>query len=293
MTASGSVQNVYERAKQIVVEGSLGALFSAIQQVTVGQFCERIRIERQAFPVSESLRETSIRLYKEGGVRKFYEGLQWSLWTQCSKNALRWAMLAKIDRCYADYLPNAWKKDYPSLQPFCVGGSMAVVETSLVTVTELMKTLHMTSSLNQKPKMLQIIRTRGVAALYQSWSVVLIRNSVAWIAYLVTPLKLYSFFAKPGESTITQDLAINGLSGGLNVLMITPFDMIKTQLQKENALKVQNFLHAVQKIYRLYGVQVFWKGAGIKMIHSVCYAAIMLTAMKRFGVYETNRSSQK
>lgn len=293
MMAVAPFQDLYDRTRQVVIDGSLGAIFSATQQVTVGQFCERIRIERQAFPRGESLMETYNRLYRQGGVRKFYEGLKWSLWTQCSKNALRWMMLAKVDRCYDYYLTSKWKKEYPSLQPSCVGASMALVETSLVTVTELMKTLHMTTAVSQKPQMLEIVKSGGVGALYQSWSVVLIRNSVSWISYLVTPLKLYSFFAKPNECSVVQDLVINGLAGGLNVLIITPFDMIKTQLQKENALKVQNFVHAVQKIYGLYGIKAFWNGAGIKMVHNVWYAAVMLTAMKHFGIYEVNRSNQK
>jgi len=293
MQTPAPIQDLYERTRQLMIDGSLGAIFSATQQVTVGQFCERIRVERQAFPQEESLRETASRLYAQGGVRKFYEGLKWSLWTQCSKNALRWMMLAKVDRCYASCLPSNWKKDKPALQATCVGLSMALAETSLVTVTELMKTLHMTTRVSQKPQLLEIVKTRGLGALYQSWSVVFMRNSVAWIAYLVTPIKLSAFFSKPNEVNVAQDFAINGLAGGLNVLMITPFDMVKTQLQKENALKVQNFVYAVQKIHRLYGLKAFWNGAGIKMVHNVWYAAVMLTAMKHFGIYEGSGPSQK
>lgn len=295
MIELSSFEKVYTELKQKVVHGSLGAAFSGVQLMTIGQVCERIRTERQAHPDRlESVWQTIKRIYAEGGVSKFYQGITWSLITQCSKNGFRWMTIAKVDEVYMRVLPDPWKKTLPTLQSSCVALTMAFAETSLFACpSEFMKTRRMTSQTSQKARLWTIVKNEGLGVLYRGWSAVFMRYSVSWISYLSGTQKLYSLFPNSKEFSVAQELILNGCAGGINVLLISPFDTVKTQLQKENRLEANNFLQAVQKVYRLYGVRAFWRGAGIKMVNNMWYAGIMLTAMKRFGVYESNREKPK
>jgi len=281
---------VVEEVKEVVFNGGAGALVSAVELLTLGHVFDRIKTERQAYPVGikkVSLLNTVYSLYQAGGIRKFYEGLRWNVTTQCSKNAFRWIAVGKVNAVYSQILPQSWKERSPVLQPLLTSLSLALIETTaFVCPAEVMKTRNMTRSAKEKLKMGAIVQQEGFRALYQGYTAMLIRYCVSWSSYLIVSKELNDFFSKNRELSLPEEFAVNASTGAINVFFTAPFDTVKTQLQKENALRASNSYQAMRKITLQHGFRALWSGAGTKTLHSMWYSGIMLTSMKYTGAYD-------
>lgn len=268
----------------IVKDGAIGACFSAIQLITLGHPCERVKTELQ---INQLALRATLRILYTGGVSEFYKGLRWNLIYQSGKSSIRWMSVPRVNRFYQLYLPEKIKQNYPVVKTALVATTQAIFETLLFSCPlDVLKIRNMTRPSTQKIHLCDLVKSEGLLVLWRGGLVHFLKQEASWISYLVGAQQISRLFDE--SRTVAQDLAVNSLAGGVNVLMKAPFDAVKTRLQKSGVQKVRADI-VLAMIIRENGLKGLWRGSGVAMVHSVWFSATMLTAMKYFNVYDVTK----
>eukprot|EP00939_MAST-03C_sp_MAST-3C-sp1_P005114 g5114.t1 len=131
-----------------------------------------------------------------------------------------------------------------------------------------------------------IIRNEGTRALYKGLTPFVTHLMTKYCLRYYVNFQLRSFVAdENGHTTNIQNLLCGMSAGTIEALLIvTPFEVVKTRLQaQQNSLvpgkapKYKGPIHAVFRILRREGVQGLWKGCGPTVFRQATNQASMFT----------------
>ena len=113
---------------------------------------------------------------------------------------------------------------------------------------------------------LRILREGGLSRLYRGFNAQVLREAIGFGTYFAS----YEFMCRvlaPGKSRTDAGTAVHFISGGLSGMLIWmvifPFDLVKSKLQKEaghSELRYKGVLDCVKKTYHAGGFGAFYQG---------------------------------
>lgn len=276
-----------------ILKVASGASLAVIELLSLGHILDRIKTHQQASPGQFSAWESAKYIYNNKGFTGFYTGVQWNVLTHSGKAAFRWAVMGYMDDVWYRTIPKNINRQYPSLQPTLLGLSVSIAEaTCLVCPAEVLKTKEMTHNMKDY-KFIPYMRKIGWKHLFDGIDVVLFRQAVSWCSFLVAYKKTnqLAIDSNGGEKlNLVQQFVVGAVAGGINVLFTTPFDSLKTQVQKDNPLKAKYIIPAFMEMKRNYGLKSLYSGLNVRMLRSTYYAGITLTLMERLGIFRSHHA---
>jgi len=72
---------------------------------------------------------------------------------------------------------------------------------------------------------------------------------------------------------------IGSATGIVSCLVNTPFDMLRTQAQKDNPLQEHKIIMAAKEIFKVHGMRGFYSSLVTRMLRSTWYSAVTLLTM--------------
>jgi hypothetical protein len=158
--------------------------------------------------------------------------MRWNLITNSGKGAIRLCIFNACDRFYRTILPTEIYKDYPSLASTLVGFTTGLLETTFVLCPlENLKTREMTS----QRSLATMLKEEGPGMLLNGWKMIVIKQSLALMAYLFSYEKLKQFTIAYNEGKpvpMHHKMMLGAATGAIMSVFSTPFDLLKTQAQK-------------------------------------------------------------
>lgn len=290
MTVTTQNSNTNSVVRSIV----FGSLTATTELLTLGHILDRIKTHQQAYP-AHSAGYSAKLIYQENGVSGFYKGLKWNVLTHGGKAGFRWAVMGRMDELISTYIPKEISAKYSTLQPTLLGLSVGFLEaTILVCPAESFKTKEMTHIRGQGLLgVVKHIQSKGLRVCYEGYDVVVIRQGVSWASFFVAYKKSKEFALELNDGkklNLVQQFGVGAAAGGINVLFTTPFDTIKTQMQKTNPVNGKYFFIASREFVREYGFASLYAGLGVRMVRSTWYAGLTLTLMERFGMFRSHHA---
>ncbi|XP_034254380.1 mitoferrin-1 [Thrips palmi] len=146
---------------------------------------------------------------------------------------------------------------------FAAGSVATIIHDSVMTPVDVVKQrLQMYNSpyRNMLHAAKNIWRQEGIWAFYRSYTTQLSMN----VPFQSIHFVMYEFC----QSITNEDRSYNpkahvisgGIAGGVAAAITTPLDVCKTLLNTQQAARTDGFIEAVQTVYRLGGVQGFFRG---------------------------------
>jgi len=254
-----------------------GGIGQAADLLTLGHILTRIATQQQANPQFTFMQSIK-SIHSKGGIPEFYKGLRWNLLIGVMKGASRWGLNNSLYRFYTTNFGNS------SLVPVMVGVTGAAIETTLILCPfESLRTREMTTFWKEgKVNMWHTItKIDGVKIFFRGWDSILLRQVVTWVTYLVVYDQCRNIALKSKGSmplTWIDKILVGSATGFVACLLNTPFDMFKTQVQKDQPLKLQ-ITSLARVLYSQYGAYGLYSSLGTRALRSTWYSAVTLLTM--------------
>jgi len=193
----------------------------------------------------------------------------------CLKGASRWGLNNFLFGFYSKLLST----NHP-LVPFCVGISGAAVETTFILCPfESLRTREMTHV--RGSTILPTIRQEGLGIFVHGWNRIFIRQSINWLVFIVSYDVLKTIALKFNGNqpmNLFGKVLISSATGFIACMLSTPFDMLRTQIQKDNPLTL-NVFRAGKLFFSRHGIRGLYSSVGTRMARSVWYSVVTLLVM--------------
>lgn len=240
-----------DKLKNIVA----GSLAGSAEALITWPF-ENLKTQMQFKGQTNSIIETGKKIYNNGGILSFYRGLTPVLLFNIPK---------VISRFYAydyskQYLNN---KNINGNKNIILSGLFAgFIESTLITVPS--ETIKTKMIKNTDLTIKNIIKQEGFKGLYQGYTPTLIRQSL-------NQASRFFFYQHYKEYIISKNnifSSYHSLQGGVfagifSVIISTPADVLKTQMQEG---ETQNMKKLIKTIYKNYGIKGFWRGSFARIL---------------------------
>src|SRR5690606_22419108 len=133
----------------------------------------------------------------------------------------------------------------------------------------------------------EFIKQAGIRRMYDGCDAVICRQFLSWASFLVsydkaTELMIKNTGKKSGEDlSVTEKFIVGAAAGAVNVAVVGPIDVVKTQMQKLDPVNGKYSFEAIKAIRQQYGINAFTTGIPIKTLRSSWYAGISLLVMDK------------
>nr|CCA15043.1 Mitochondrial Carrier (MC) Family putative [Albugo laibachii Nc14] len=165
-----------------------------------------------------------------------------------------------------DFLHSEGMQRFPQLQtamPFLAGASSRVFAASITSPIEMIRTRMQSST--GKDNMMQafenVIRKEGVGSIFKGLQATLARDvpfsAIYWSCYETSQNRLDHVFERYTVSRVERAFVCGAVAGMLAAACTTPFDVVKTLQQVENAPKNASSRRILEHIVKNHG----WRGA--------------------------------
>lgn len=232
-----------------------GSLAGTAEAIITWPF-ENLKTQMQFQGNRQSIRQTADNIYKNGGIYSFYRGLSPVLFFNIPK---------VISRFYAyDFSKNylQTKNIKGNINIILSGLFAGFVESTLVTVpSETIKTkMIKNSSLKTK----DIIKQEGLKGLYQGYTPTLIRQSLNQASRFLFYQHYKDYITQKNKKFSPYHSLQGGVFAGIfSVIISTPADVLKTQMQEG---KKEKIIPIIKNIYKEFGIRGFWRGSLARML---------------------------
>lgn len=276
-----------EHKKQPYLIDSIKSSFMAqiLEMATFGHIFDRIKVQQQSNPNLPSIRATVQQMQKMGGIKEFYKGMEWSL-LSAAKGTSKWGGYTGFYQLYEKIFPVKMQEQYPSLVSASVGVSSALVNTTFVHCPlDNLKTRKMTAQ-SSSETLKRALQNEGISFFFKGWKQTLMKQSLSASTHLTIFEKCKQEMQKYNNgvpATLAQKILVTSATASLSCLLLTPFDMMKTQAQKTNPLSEKKILKAAKLLYKQYGFSGFYSSLNVKIIRASWQMGVTMTAMDYCG----------
>lgn len=269
------------------ISGIAGSLGMTAELTLGGQVLNRVLIAQQANPDLTVINAVK-SIYNQNGIKSFFVGYRWNVGMAVCKGFTRWSLNNTIFSFCQDHIPKEVQKNHQYLVPTIVGIGGAIFETTVyLCPLESLKTREMTilNPHGDKNKIWRIIRDEKGSIFFKGWTGLFPRQAITWVTYLLVYDKYRTLLIKArGENQIgkVEKIAMNFMTGATAAFLTTPFDLYKTQRQKENPIEQKNIVSSIRFLFFHHGLQGVYRSLPIRLVRSGFYAASTFTVMDFF-----------
>jgi hypothetical protein len=232
-----------------------GSLAGTTEAILTWPF-ENLKTQMQFQGNQQSIYQTAISIYKKGGLISFYRGLSPVLFFNIPK---------VISRFYAyDYSKNYLQdKNIRGNTNIILSGLFAgFIESTFITVPS--ETIKTKMIKNPELTIRNIIKKEGLKRLYQGYTPTLIRQSLNQASRFLFYQHYKDYINKKNSQFSPYHSLQGGIFAGIfSVIISTPADVIKTQMQEG---KEEKIIQIITKIYKTSGINGFWRGSLARML---------------------------
>lgn len=279
-------------ALQDFIAGTIGGMIG----MAAGYPMDTVKTRQQAMPRFDGagtltvLRETA----RQEGAAALYRGMATPLYSAAGLNAIIFCVQGTIERI----MEESFGKDHVRLNGFLAGCVAGLVQSPLVSVTDLMKTQRQVmyaqkgsaaNLLGPVELMQQRVKTLGFRlGTMQGLGATVIKECPSYGAYFLVYEESSAICKQRfGWHAVPSTLLAGGLAGCIALGMVHPVDVVKSRIQ---ALPVhataaeRSVIQACKRGFAEEGVAFFLRGFGASM-----QRAFILNAAT-FGGYELAKS---
>lgn len=247
---------------------------------------DTVKTRAQANLETRSIITTITNVYKESGVRGFYSGAIPNATRIAVKQMYRWPMMLGFPPFFKEVLPENIQKDYPSSVKTATGLTIASFETGIISPLERLKVYLMTCKAEQKKISQFFIQNKGklLPELTRGLGAVYVRQMTSWVSFLVADDKFKKWEKARTQSenmSFTSLLRVSFLVGAVNTAANMPFDVLKTNLQKDKFIANQGMLKTLGKIYQTHGVRGLYAGWQVRMMQYMIQSVFTVALLER------------
>lgn len=232
-----------------------GSLAGTAEAIVTWPF-ENLKTQMQFQGNNQTIRQTASNIYKTGGLMSFYRGLSPVLFFNIPK---------VISRFYAyDYSKNylQTKNIIGNANIIASGLFAGFIESTLVTVPS--ETIKTKMIKNQQLSTKNIIKQEGIQGLYQGYTPTLLRQSLNQASRFLFYQHYKDYIIqKNGKFSSYHSLQGGVFAGIFSVIISTPADVLKTQMQEG---KKEQIILIINKINKTFGIKGFWRGSLARML---------------------------
>lgn len=222
----------------------------------------------------------------QNGYGAFYRGAIPNGFRLALKQSYRWPMMVGFPKFFKKNISEDLQKKFPSSVEISTGLSIATFESFIICPLERLKVYLMTSPIKQKNLRTFFLEnkenvyrelTRGVGAVY-------VRQMATWISFLVADEKIKNWEKKRTNTkklSFTSLLKVGLMVGIINTAVCLPFDMLKTNLQKEKYLENEGLVKTAKKVYFMYGIKGFYAGWQIRLTQYMIQSIFTVSLLDR------------
>lgn len=263
-----------------------------------------IRVNWQTNPQLKNEIAVAKMIKAEKGLKGFYFGFATNCAKQLTKSSYRYPFITTLPRVYAKVLGLDYEKNLHKMK-LMTSFSLAMLEAGVITPFERLQVFMMTAKAKSGnyADFYNMCRTKMRTELFRGFSPYFTKQLVAWTTFL----QVDAFYKRLVRRifSIPDDQMITGLKMALcsfmiccsTIMIVMPFDNIKTYLQKYNLEVVDKKIvgqtkeklglkDAVRNIYTRGGALGFFIGWRAKlMVYFVNYSftIILLEYLDQFA----------
>jgi hypothetical protein len=232
-----------------------GSLAGTAEAIITWPF-ENLKTQMQFQGNQQSIRQTATLIYNKGGLMSFYRGLSPVLFFNIPK---------VISRFYGyDYAKNYLQtKNIKGNANIIISGLFAgFVESTLVTVPS--ETIKTKMIKNTQLSVKNIIKQDGIHGLYQGYTPTLLRQSLNQASRFLFYQHYKDYITQKNKQFSPYHSLQGGVFAGIfSVIISTPADVLKTQMQEG---KKERIIPIIKRIYKTSGINGFWRGSLARML---------------------------
>jgi len=239
---------------------------------------ENIKTQMQFKSETKSFSEMSKKIYQTSGLRGFYQGISPILCFNIPKVALRFYSFEEAKKRI-----NFQNKNLNTISSGLMAG---FIESTLVTVpSETMKTKLIK---NPELSVWKLARQNGFTSLYQGYFPTLYRQSLNQASRFLF-YENYKDLLKQYQINFTNTHSFLGGvgAGAFSVLISTPFDIIKTQMQEG---KKEKMIDVGKQVYQQYGIRGYWRGSFARLLRVGPGQGVMFLSYEFVSKYLNKKS---
>lgn len=229
-----------------LVAGSCAGMIEAI----ITWPTENIKTQMQFFNQKLSFQQTAKNIYNSGGFQSFYRGISPVLFFNIPKVASRFYSY--------EYMSKHLENQNKNVRTIFSGLFAGFVESTLITVPS--ETIKTKMIKNDKLTVFDILKTKG---LYQGYVPTLTRQSLNQASRFYFYQNYKEYIEKKERFTSFHSFVGGVGAGCFSVLISTPADVVKTQMQEGEKHKIK-FL--IDNIWRENGIKGFWRGSLARLL---------------------------
>lgn len=266
-----------------------GSVAHSIELLTLGQFLDRIKVEKEARPHLQSIKDAFKHIWQQGGWREFYKGFRANMALSVLKGSTGWGIHHLCNRQVLKIYPQKDKR-LPSMSfTMLVGCTTGFIETSFILCPlERLKTYEMTSQGYHPLKNVKLVSSSGLKFMYKGWTPLLLRQTVSWTSYLVTYQKLrQAFLSRSSTLTIQEKITLAVSTGAIVACINAPFDLLKTQLQQAD-VNHEKMWKKAHTIHLQYGWRGMYRGLTIKLIRNIWSSVCIILTLDQMNAFPAN-----
>lgn len=269
----------------------VGGFAHSFEVLTFGHLLDRLKVEQEIHP-DLKVKNALKAVWRKGRWEALYRGFKWNAALSAFKGGFGWSIHNFSNSAMLSLYPQKNSKKSSFFFTTSVGVCTAFLETSFILCPlERLKTVDMTIKDKKISSAKDIIMTQGMRFFFRGWSLICLRQSCSWIAYLNVYQQLrqkLQVYNADQASSLTQKIILGGCTGGLAAIINSPLDLLKTQLQKASTTESRNIVVSSQMIVKKYGIKGLYNGLTMKMIRQTWSCAVVLTILDRFEALPIN-----
>ncbi|CAD8044461.1 unnamed protein product [Paramecium primaurelia] len=251
-----------------IVETQLIGVSRAILGLPMDHFFDRFKTLIQASQNSNFKQLFLESYYRNGIFRGIFAGFSSQISIQLFKQYYRWPMMIFIPKFYMEVLPTKIKESAPALHKGLAGITIALFESLVTCPFERVKCQLMTQQQSKSVLKYMWEHDGGIKGftrdLFTGMEVMILKQVVSWTNYLYWDHRVrYYFKERPSQKLTVQEIVLCSIFTAIpNIIIVQPFDMIKTQFQMENnhQIKHLSIWNAFKKVYLEKGITGFYAG---------------------------------
>ncbi|CAD8138777.1 unnamed protein product [Paramecium octaurelia] len=251
-----------------ILETQLIGVSRAIVGLPMDHFFDRFKTLIQASQ-NNNFKQLFLESYYRNGIfRGIFAGFSSQISIQLFKQYYRWPMMILIPKLYMQILPQKVKESAPALHKGLAGITIALFESFVTCPFERVKCQMMTQQQSKSVLKYMWEHDGGIRGftrdLFTGMEVMILKQVVSWTNYLYWDHRVrYYFKGEPSHKLTMQEIVLCSIVTAIpNIIIVQPFDMIKTQFQMENNDQIKNLSiwNAFKKVYEEKGVHGFYAG---------------------------------
>ncbi|CAD8172707.1 unnamed protein product [Paramecium pentaurelia] len=271
-----------------ILETQIIGISRVILGLPIDHVFDRFKTLLQAENTQSSIKQLFKDTYQRNGVLKgVFAGFSSQISIQLFKQYYRWPMMILIPKYYKELLPNTWIENHPALHKGLAGTTIAFFESFVTCPLERIKcqlmTQHQSKSIFRQLWKNERSLSYFVRNLYTGMEAMVLKQVVSWTNYLYWDHKIRYFFKEsPSQALTLPQIAMCSLLTAIpNILLVQPFDAVKTayQMEKNGNYKQLTIPQAFVKVYKDRGFIGYYAGWQFRLSQFIIQAALSTPVM--------------